>query len=59
MRIKITKCHDDLLWYDQYVGWVFDSYRQYEDSFLVRAIDGFSNIVYKCDAEILETTKEV
>ena len=59
MRIKIIKSWDCLTWYNDKIGEVFDSYREYDDSYLVRCDNGLSNIIYKRDAEILETTKEV
>ena len=54
MKIKIIKCSDGLMWYNNQIGQVFTPYREYEDSYLVRCPDGLSNIVYKTDIEILE-----
>ena len=54
MKIKITKCPSQLLWYNQFIGQVFKPYREYDDSYLVRCPDGLSNIIYKTDCEILE-----
>jgi hypothetical protein len=56
-EIKVISCRDSLLWYSSSIGKAFIAYREYGDSYLVRAIDGFSNIVYKCDCEILKENK--
>ena len=54
MQIKIIKVSDSLLWYNNHLGQVFTPYREYNDSYLVRCPDGLSNIVYKCDCEIIK-----
>lgn len=53
MKIKIIKVSDSLLWYNNKIGQVFTPYREYPESYLVRATDGYSNIVYKTDSEII------
>lgn len=53
MQIKITKCQDSLLWYNTHIGQVFIPYREYPESYLVRATDGYSNIIYKTDCEVI------
>ena len=52
-KIKIIYCYDTLLWYNLFIGQTFTSYREYEDSYLVRTPDGLSNIIYKRDSEII------
>ena len=49
--IKITGCCDRSMWYSQYLGSVFNIIREYEGDYLVRAGDGFTNFVFKNDAE--------
>lgn len=51
MKIKIIKCNDVLLWYSSHIGETFMAYREYDDSYLVRASGGYSNIIYKSDCE--------
>jgi hypothetical protein len=53
-KIQITSCYDNLLWYNNQVGKTFTSYREYDDSYLVRCPDGLSNIIYKVDCEIIK-----
>ena len=54
MKIKIIKCSDSLMWYNNQIGQVFTPYREYPESYLVRATDSYSNIIYKTDVEILK-----
>jgi hypothetical protein len=54
IEIQIKSCKDSLLWYNNQVGQTFTPYREYDDSYLVRCLDGLSNIVYKADCEIIK-----
>jgi hypothetical protein len=54
IELKITKCKDSLLWYASNIGDTFYAYREYDDSYLVRSLSGYSNIIYKCDCEIIK-----
>lgn len=54
MLIKIIKCSDPLMWYNSHIGGEFDAYRLSGDEYLVRAPDGYSNIIKVSDCELKE-----
>lgn len=56
MRIRIVSPGDGFVWYSQYVGEVFDVIRKDESEpeyFWTREPEGFLNIVYRHDCEII------
>lgn len=53
MQVKITRCPSQSLWYNSFVGQIFSAYREYDDSYLVRTPDGYSNIIFKTDCEAI------
>jgi len=53
--IEITGCSDPYMWYSNYIGSVFNIIREYEGDYLVRAGDGFTNMVFKTDAKRIES----
>jgi hypothetical protein len=57
IKIRITQCLDGLMWYSSHIDEIFTAYREYDDSYLVRAAGGYSNIIYKTDCEILKENK--
>lgn len=54
IKVRITRCPSTVLWYNPYVGDTFYSYREYDDSYLVRTPNGTSNIIYKTDCEVVQ-----
>lgn len=58
IKIQIIKCNDCLLWYNSRIGEIFLAYRDFGDSYLVRACGAYSNIIYKNDCIILNKEGE-
>lgn len=65
-KLQIKSCNELMLWYNLFIGETFDIIKESPTEFWVRDKNGYSNyvlktdcIIYKDDAEILETTKEV
>lgn len=56
-KLLITGCTDPLMWYSGRAGESFELIRDKDDSFLVHAADGYSNIVLKKDCEIVRPVK--
>ena len=54
--VKINDCRDSLLWYAKHIGEAFVLLRDLpgENCWLVRASDGYSNIVHKKDGSLVE-----
>lgn len=55
MLIKITKCCDPMLWYNSHIGEEFATIRLSGEEYLVRASDGYLNIVKIGDCQIIES----
>ena len=62
MKVKITKCSDSLMWYSKHIGetyHVIKDYSKESNEYLVRASDGYLNIIRVYDCEIVrDTVKE-
>lgn len=58
MQIEIKKCSDSLMWYAGHIGKRVTLVRNYQDGFLVVALDGYLNMVLHDDAEIVEESHE-
>jgi hypothetical protein len=59
MQIKIVSSGDGVVWYANHVGKTFDVVREdteTSDVFWTREPDGYINIVYKTDAQIVQET---
>lgn len=55
MQIKITGVSRSALWYQKYIGEVFEVYHVDEDGvYWTREPEGYLNIVYSADAEIVD-----
>lgn len=56
--LKVVKCSDSLLWYSRKVGQLIPYLGEDEDRrgpiFWSREDAGYKNIVFQCDAEIVE-----
>ncbi len=52
-ELKIIKCSDPFMWYNDLVGSIVPLLREYEDCYMSREPTGFANIVKKEDAEII------
>ena len=52
--LKILKCSDSLMWYNDLVGQVVPYIREYDDCYLSREPAGFLNIIKLTDAEIID-----
>ena len=50
-KVKIVKCSDHKMWYADQLGNIYDVRNEGERDFLVRAKDGYWNIVLKEDCE--------
>lgn len=48
-KIMIVKCTDKLMWYRHNIGKTFNIHRELKDEYLVRADDGYLNIIKKHD----------
>lgn len=55
-QIRIIKCSDRLLWYNNLVGQIVPFLREYDDCFMSREPAGYANIVRKEDALIIENS---
>ena len=56
VMVRIDGCSDSLMWYYGHIGEAFVLIRDLprEDCWLVRASDGYSNIVHKKDGSLVE-----
>lgn len=56
MKVKITKCNDELLWYSKHIGEVFEVVKVTPWHFWCREKDEYkaTNFIHKNDVEILE-----
>lgn len=52
--LKILKCSDSLMWYNNLVGQTVPYIREYSDCYMSREPAGFLNIVKLEDAEIID-----
>lgn len=57
--LKIIKCSDSLYWYRDLVGQKVPFIRELGEGYLALEPDGYTNIVQKHDAKIIDTTNEV
>lgn len=48
-KVMIVKCTDKLMWYRHNIGKTFNIHRELKDEYLVRADDGYLNIIKKSD----------
>lgn len=53
MKVKITNCTDPMLWYADHIGNDYEVSIETRDYYVVIASDGFNNIIYKKDAQII------
>lgn len=53
-RLRITKCSDSLLWYADLVGQQVPLVREIPEGYLSREPGGFTNIVRKEDAQLID-----
>lgn len=51
--LKILKCSDSLMWYNNLIGQIVPYVREYHDCYMSREPAGFLNIVKLQDAEII------
>ena len=51
MLVRIESCRDSHLWYADHVGESFSLFEEDRDTFLVRAPDGYTNVVWREDAK--------
>lgn len=51
--IHIIKCNDSMMWYASFVGRSFPLLIESKDEYVVRAADGYSNIILKKDGCIV------
>lgn len=52
--LKICSCKDGMLWYGYSIGSIVPYIGEENDYYWSREPDGYKNIVYKCDAIIIE-----
>lgn len=50
-KVKVKGYSDSLFWYANHVGEVFVTINETAEDYLVRASDGYSNIILKKDCE--------
>lgn len=56
--IRIVKCSDRHMWYAPYVGQLAAYYSEYDKEFLSKEPSGYSNIILKCDGELVDVTED-
>jgi hypothetical protein len=56
--LKIVKCSDSLMWYQNKIGETVQLVREYEDCYMSREPAGYLNVVRLEDAEIVEILPE-
>lgn len=56
--IKIVNCSDSRMWYKNLIGQFAVYLGEYEDEYLSKEPAGYTNIIFKNDAELIETDKE-
>ena len=54
--LRITGCHQPM-WYQHHVGQLFPLVREYPEYYMSREVEGYVNIVHKCDAVVVEVTE--
>lgn len=54
MRVIIKRCSDPFYWYADKIGCEWNVRRDCGDEYIVRASDGFLNIIKKKDCEVIE-----
>lgn len=52
--IRITGCSDPAFWYVNQVGEIVEYVREYTTEYLSREPAGYTNIILKSDAELIE-----
>lgn len=52
--LKIKKCSDSMLWYSDLIGESVPFLREFEDCYMSREPNGYSNVVRKEDAEVVD-----
>jgi hypothetical protein len=55
-KIRIIDCRDPMMWYLDHIGREFIILEEDDLSYMVRDVQGYRNIVYKDDAELLDET---
>lgn len=58
MKVKIVKCSDWMYWYHNQIHEVYTVYKVYDDGYIVRADDGFLNVIRPQDCEIVVEDKD-
>lgn len=53
MKVKITKCSDWMYWYHNQINEIYTVLRIEGDDLIVRADDGFLNVLKSKDCEII------
>lgn len=56
--LKIVDCHDCLMWYNKRVGQVVPFVREYPEDYMSLEPAGYTNIVHKYDAELIEIEED-
>ena len=54
-RILITGCSDSMFWYGGYIGTSWPLLLECSEEYVVKACDGYSNIVLKKDGQLVDT----
>lgn len=52
-KVQIKSCNDSMLWYNIFIGELFNVIRETSTEYWVRDNNGYSNFVYKQDCEII------
>lgn len=53
-KLRITKCSDSRMWYANLVGATVPLLREIPEGYLSREPDGYTNIVRREDAEVVD-----
>ena len=59
LKLKITGCDDNLLWYADKIGSIVPFVREKADYYLSKEPAGYLNIVYKKDAKIIRAEEGI
>ena len=57
MLVLIESCRDPHLWYADHIGERFSIFEQDRDTYLVRAPDGYTNVVWKEDGKVVRPSE--
>lgn len=57
MLVRVESCRDAHLWYADHIGEVFSLFEEDRDSYLVRAPDGYTNVIWREDGKKMRPSR--